>query len=122
MITLSIPEKVKRGMPLKGRCEMHLDQEVACREIVIYLECRMEYPNPCTSDFGGGWTQEFKTAAGISGGRLRYSGFDFEFPIPEDAPPTYRGRNLTCKWFVKTKIDVPWAFDINQSKEVVVER
>ena len=122
MITISVPERVKRGESFRGRCEIQLEKEVACREIVLYLECRMTYPNPCVSNFGESWTQEFRTTNGISAGMLRFSSFDFEFRIPENAPPTYAGKALSCRWFVKTKIDVPWAFDINAEKEVVVDR
>lgn len=119
---LTLPERVKRGEQLKGRCEINLGNEVSCREIVVSLECFVIYNNPCVSNFGEGWSQMFRTTAGLAGGKLRHSSFDFQFSIPPEAPPTYAGTRLSCRWQVKTKIDIPWAFDINQARDVVVER
>ncbi len=54
---------------------------------------------------------------------------DFQFRIPEDAPPTIwmqqepmigeEGAGL--RWFLHAKLDVPWGRDKNAMEEVVIE-
>lgn len=121
-IIISLPEKVKRQEPFRGSCSIALDNEVPCRNVSARLECVITYPNPCVKNFGENWSQHFLIESGIQSGKLKRSSFDFEFALPEGAPPTYAGKRISCKWFVRVKVDVPMTFDISQSKEIRVER
>jgi hypothetical protein len=80
------------------------------------------YPNPCKKNFSG-WNlvsrpQQYHN----KGTRLRNAMIPFEFKIPKEAPPSYKGKYLESAWQVKVNIDKPLSFDIHTEKSVEVLR
>ena len=53
-------------------------------------------------------------------GLLDFVEKDFEFKIPEDAPPTIKGEEAGLRWLVHAKLDVPMGRDKNERVEVFV--
>lgn len=47
-------------------------------------------------------------------------GENFSFSIPEEALPTYEGRNAKISYEVKARVDIPMHFDIKSNKEFIV--
>ena len=80
------------------------------------------YPNPCKKDFST-WNliSDSKTILN-KGGRLRNAMIPFEFNVPKEAPPSYKGEYIESSWQVKVNIDIPLSFDIHTEKRVEVKR
>jgi hypothetical protein len=57
----------------------------------------------------------------ISGeGLLDFAENNFEFKIPENAPPTIKGDEAGLRWLVHAKLDVPMGRDKNERVELFV--
>lgn len=118
MVDFSVPSEVKRGEKISGSVYVKTEEIGRARKIVLYFENRIQYPNPCKNNFSSwGYTKEFPSKDAKINGNL-----PFEYVVPVNAPPTYNGQALKSKWFVKVKIDIPFWFDKNIEKEVVVKR
>ncbi len=121
MINIQVPEKIKRGEVLKGKVIIELDKEVNARSVLVSFDNELSYSNPCTKNFSD-WNFSNPKKLFDAGTKLRSVMIPFEFNIPKEAPPTYRGKSLKSGWKVNVKIDIPLARDINARKDVEVER
>ncbi|MFH8119591.1 MAG: hypothetical protein QXS37_02195 [Candidatus Aenigmatarchaeota archaeon] len=50
------------------------------------------------------------------------SSIPLEFKVPEDAPVTFKGKNVGMYWIIDVKIDIPFWFDVHEKKEIIVKR
>jgi len=48
--------------------------------------------------------------------------FEFDFMMPESAPPSYRGSQVDIVYELNARVDVPWWFDIVRRKPLYVFR
>ncbi len=119
MVEFSVPSEVKLGETISGAVHIKPEEIGRAKEIVLYFENRIEYPNPCTKNFSkwGRCEKSFPSNEAKVNGNLT-----FEYTIPKNAPQTYNGQALRSRWFVKVKIDIPFWFDKNIEKEVIVKR
>ena len=53
-------------------------------------------------------------------GHIHFMEKNFEFSIPENAPPTIEGDGAGLRWLVHAKLDVPMGRDKNKRVEVFV--
>lgn len=51
-----------------------------------------------------------------------YFAFEFEFRMPEDALPSYRGTNVSVTYNLEARVDVPWWLDIVKKRPIYVFR
>ncbi len=119
MIDIQAPEKIKRGEVLKGKVVIELDREVKTRGVSVSFDNALSYSNPCTKNFSK-W--RFSNLHQIPDSMLQNTVIPFEFNVPKEAPPTYRGSSLVSVWKINVKIDITLAFDIHAEKNVEVER
>lgn len=121
-IEIKSPEKIKRGEVLEGTVIITLDKDVKFRDIMISFGNMITYPNPCKKNFST-WnlisdSQKFLN----KGAWLRNAMIPFEFNVPKEAPPSYKGEYIESSWHVKVNIDIPLSFDIHAEKSVEVKR
>jgi hypothetical protein len=121
-VEIKAPEKIKRGGVLEGTVIITLDKDVKFRDLIISFDNTITYPNPCTKNFSC-WNLVSVSQQYLNkGGRLRNAMIPFEFSIPREAPPSYKGECIESTWQVNVKIDIPLSFDIHAEKYVEVER
>lgn len=121
-IEIKAPRKIKRGEVLEGTVIITLDKDVKFRDINISFVNMITYPNPCKKNFSC-WNLASGSQQYLNKGtRLRNAMIPFEFSIPKEAPPSYKGEYLKSIWEVKVNIDIPLSFDIHAEKSVEVLR
>ena len=121
-IEIKSPGYIKRGEVLEGTIIITLDKDVKFRDIMISFVNTITYPNPCKKNFST-WNlisdpQKFLNKSAW----LRNAMVPFEFNVPKEAPPSYKGEYIESSWQVKVKIDIPLSFDIHAEKSVEVMR
>ncbi|VVB96648.1 Uncharacterised protein [uncultured archaeon] len=126
--TLDIGLKKDSFMPgemLKGRVKLILDKPVKARRFLISLIGEEWVDVSC----GSGKSQRAKKEEiKIHGDEIELSGEtvydlvekDFEFKIPEDAPPTIEGNGAGLRWFLHAKLDISMGRDKNARRELFV--
>ena len=82
-----------------------------------YLENFIILPHGGVRARGG-----FHYAAGVKTHSRKVRLIPFEFNVPKEAPPSYKGEYIESSWQVKVNIDIPLSFDIHAEKSVEVER
>ncbi|MFZ3060450.1 MAG: hypothetical protein WA102_12045 [Candidatus Methanoperedens sp.] len=121
-VEIKAPEKIKKGGVLEGTVIITLDKDVKFRDVIISFDNTITYLNPCKKNFSG-WNLVSVSQQYLNkGGRLRNAMIPFEFSIPREAPPSYKGKYIESIWQVNVKIDIPLSFDIHAEKYVEVER
>ncbi|MCZ7398896.1 MAG: hypothetical protein O8C62_04325 [Candidatus Methanoperedens sp.] len=98
------------GEMVKGRVRLILDKPVKARQFLISLTGQEWVDVSCGSDeieLSGGGVYDFVEK-------------DFEFKIPENAPPTIEGAGAGLRWFVHAKLDLPIGRDKNARRELFV--
>jgi hypothetical protein len=93
-----------------------------CSSDLISFDNIITYPNPCRKNFSGWNLLSMSQQYLDKGGRLRNAMIPFEFSIPGEAPPSYKGEYIESTWQVNVKIDIPLSFDIHAGKYVEVQR
>ncbi|HEY9245533.1 MAG TPA: hypothetical protein VIO11_01675 [Candidatus Methanoperedens sp.] len=121
MISIQAPEKIKRGVVLRGKVIIEPDKEVNARSVSVSFDNELSYSNPCTKNFSS-WNFSNPGQLFGEGPGLRNAMIPFEFNIPKEAPPTYGGKSLKSSWKINVKIDIPLSRDIHAAKNVEVER
>ena len=121
-IEIKAPGIIKRGEVLEGSVIITLDEDIKFRDLIISFENKISYPNPCKKYFSYmnliSGSQQYMN----KGGRLRNAMIPFEFTIPREAPPSYKGKYIESSWYVTVKVDIPLAIDIHAEKCVEVKR
>lgn len=121
MIEIQAPEKIKRGEVLRGKAIIELDKEVNTRSVSVSFDNELSYSNPCTHNFSR-WGFSNPGKLFDPNNKLRNITIPFEFSIPKEAPPSYKGSSLISIWKINVKIDIPMARDIHAEMNVEVER
>ena len=121
-IEIKAPEKIRRSEVLGGTVIISLDKDVKIRDVMISFVNMITYPNPCKKNFSTWNLISSSRTLPDKGRRLRSAMIPFEFDIPENAPPSYKGEYIGSAWQIKVKIDIPLSMDIHAEKSVVVER
>ncbi len=114
-----------RGETIKGRVRLILDKPVKARQFLISLTGQEWVDVSCGS---GKSRRAKKEEIKIHNDEIELSGErvydfvekDFEFKIPENAPPTIEGAGAGLRWFVHAKLDIPMGRDKNARKELFV--
>ncbi|VVB94320.1 Uncharacterised protein [uncultured archaeon] len=126
--TLDIGLKKDSFMPgetLKGRVKLILDKPVKARRFLVSLIGEEWVDISCGS---GKSRRAKKEEIKIHGDEIELSGEsvyefvekDFEFKIPENAPPTIDGDGAGLRWFLHAKLDIPMGRDKNARVELFV--
>ena len=113
------------GETLKGRVKLILDKPVKARRFLVSLIGEEWVDISCGS---GKYSREKKEEIKIHGDEIELSGEsvyefvekDFEFKIPENAPPTIDGDGAGLRWFLHAKLDIPMGRDKNARVELFV--
>ena len=113
------------GEMVKGTLKLILKKPVNARRFLVSLMGEEWVDVSC----GSGKTRRAKKeeinihseVIQLSGeGLLDFVEKDFEFKIPENAPPTIKGEEAGLRWLVHAKLDVPMGRDKNERVEVFV--
>lgn len=113
------------GDAVKGTVKLVLKKPVKARRFLILLVGEEWVDVSC----GSGKTRRYKKEEiNIHSEEIQLSGeglFDFmeknfEFKIPENAPPTINGEEAGLRWLVHAKLDVPMGRDKNAREELFV--
>lgn len=113
------------GETVKGRLKLVLDKPVKARRFLISLKAEEWVDVSCGS---GKSRRAKKEEINIHSDEIELSGEkvydfmekDFEFKIPENAPPTIEGDGAGLQWFVHAKLDIPMGRDKNAIEELLV--
>ncbi len=113
------------GETVKGRVKLVLDKPVKARRFLISLRGEEWVDVSCGS---GKSRRAKKEEINIHSDEIELSGEkvydfmekDFEFKIPENAPPTIEGEGAGLQWFVHAKLDIPMGRDKNAMEELLV--
>ncbi|MFZ3060449.1 MAG: hypothetical protein WA102_12040 [Candidatus Methanoperedens sp.] len=113
------------GETVKGRVRLVLDKPVKARRFLISLIGEEWVDVSCGS---GKSRRAKKEEINIHNDEIELSGErvydfvekDFEFKIPENAPPTIEGDGAGLRWVVQAKLDIPMGRDKNESEELFV--
>jgi hypothetical protein len=46
--------------------------------------------------------------------------FPLHFTLPEKAPPTYASDTFKCAYYIKGRLDIPWAFDVIEKLHITI--
>ena len=126
--TLDIDLIQKSFMPgdaVKGMVKLILKKPVKARRFLILLIGEEYVDISC----GSGKTRQAKKeeinihseAIQLSGeGSFDFVETNFEFKIPDNAPPTIKGEEAGLRWFVHAKLDVPMGRDKNAREDIFV--
>jgi hypothetical protein len=113
------------GETFKGRVKLILDKPVKARRFLISLRGEEWVDVGC----GGGKSRRAKKEEikihddeiELSGERVYdFMEKDFEFKIPENAPPTIEGDGAGLRWYVHAKLDIQMGRDKNTRLELFV--
>ena len=113
------------GETVKGRVKLVLEKPVKARRFLISLRGEEWVDVRC----GSGKSQRAKKEEikihneeiDLSGERVYdYVEKDFQFKIPENAPPTIEGAGAGLRWLVHAKLDIPMGRDKNAIEELLV--
>jgi len=113
------------GEMVKGTVKLVLKKPVNARRFLVSLIGEEWVDVSCGS---GKTRQHKKEEINIHSEIIQLSGEtlidfmekDFEFKIPENAPPTIEGDEAGLRWLVHAKLDVPMGRDKNERVEVFV--
>jgi len=113
------------GEKVKGKVKLVLDKPVKARRFLISLNGEEWVDVSCGS---GKSRRAKKDEISIHANEIELSGEkvydfmekDFEFKIPENAPPTIEGAGAGLQWFVHAKLDIPMGQDKNALEELIV--
>jgi hypothetical protein len=113
------------GETVKGRVKLVLDKPVKARRLLISLRGEEWVDVSCGS---GKSRRAKKEEIKIHSDEIELSGErvydfvekDFEFKIPENAPPTIEGEGAGLQWFVHAKLDIPMGRDKNARVDLFV--
>ena len=113
------------GETVKGTIKLVLEKPVKARRFLVSLVGEEWVDVSC----GGGKTRRVKKEeVKIHNNEIELSGegvYDFvqknfQFKIPEDAPPTIKGDEAGLRWLVHAKLDIPMGRDMNEWVELFV--
>ncbi len=121
MIEIQAPEIIKRGEILRGKAIIKFEKELNARSVSVSFDNELSYSNPCTDNLSRWSISNPGQLFDISSKPLNIT-IPFEFSIPKEAPPSYKGSSLTSSWKIDVKIDRPMALDIHEEMIVEVER
>ena len=114
------------GEMVKGTVKLVLKKPVNARRFMVSLIGEEWVDVSC----GSGKTRQAKKeetnihseVIQLSGeGLIDFVEKNFEFKIPENAPPTIKGEEAGLRWLVHAKLDVPMGRDKNERVEVFVD-
>ncbi|MCZ7384933.1 MAG: hypothetical protein O8C63_09330 [Candidatus Methanoperedens sp.] len=113
------------GETVKGRVKLVLEKPVKARRFLVSLRGEEWVDVSCGS---GKSHRAKKEEINIHSDEIELSGEkvydfmekDFEFKIPENAPPTIEGEGAGLQWLVHAKLDIPMGRDKNAMEELLV--
>ncbi len=113
------------GETVKGRVKLVLDKPVKARRFLISLTGEEWVDVSCGS---GKSRRAKKEEINIHNDEIELSGEkvydfvekDFEFKIPENAPPTIEGDGAGLRWFAHAKLDIQMGRDKNAREKLLV--
>jgi hypothetical protein len=121
MIEIQAPGIIKRGEVLRGKAIIKFEKELNARSVSVSFDNEISYSNPCTDNLSRWSISNPGQLFDISSKPLNIT-IPFEFSIPKEVPPSYKGSSLTSRWKIDVKIDIPMALDIHAEMNVEVER
>jgi hypothetical protein len=127
MIEIKVPQRAARGSTITGAFAITGAESETLRkngEAVAELVCSITHARETPSgglDDPAAELMELKELHTESVRFGRSASGNFEFSLPESLPATYSGKLISVCWYVKVKVDVPFALDKSGSKEIVVE-
>lgn len=113
------------GDTLTASITIDVFEDTTVREGVVELLCTGHYTG-LEGTVGGPLgirhvqeRQRFLTDTRMRGDRRK---FQVEFRLPRDAPPTYRRKQVYTVWWVRAKLDIPWAKDVIEEELIDIRR
>jgi len=117
MVEINYPPSVKRGESVAVSVRLNQDDVKGARAISLCLLHELKYPNPCRDNFSY-FSEEKKFEADKAANGI----LEATFQIPAKAPPSANYGQLTSRWVVDVKMDIPFWFDKHTTKEINVRR
>jgi len=105
-------DQVTIGGRVKGQVTWNADGGKEPRKIEVVLRRRFEGKR--TDD------SEVQSASEENAGSRSQIVLSFDFEVPADEPPTYRGKLISIVWEIVATADLPWAVDLHETKVINV--
>ena len=111
----------------KGRVLLELEKSTTINKIEVEVKGLEyshftvvigRYPAPC-SEKNNFLKERFNV---VEKGELPagFQAYPFSFWLPENALPTYEGSGIHIKYTIKARVDIPWAIDIREKRDLQV--